>query len=338
MHIVFDLAYVGSKSDDHPAPAADQRGAARRHASSRENQDPTRAASSTPGAAALPNDFLRPYQGYGDIRMWDYSGYANYNALQTSVTRRFDKGYMFSVFYVWSKTLTIANDDFTAGVPNASEEETRRLDYSYANYDRPHNFVVNAIYQVPKFANGIAGHAGRTTGSSRASTAGRAAGPTPSPTPSLAGHRQCQPHRQRRQPAARIVVTCDPGQGLRAATRTSSSTRRASRRHSRAATARESARFFLHGPPPINNVDLSLSKRFSIVKGTKLELRLDAFNALNHTQFTGVNAPGELREPDRPRSPISRTSVPRTVNKNGFGTINGVANPRTLQLVARFTF
>ena len=27
---------------------------------------------------------------------------------------------MFSVFYVWSKTLTIANDDFTAGVPNAT--------------------------------------------------------------------------------------------------------------------------------------------------------------------------------------------------------------------------
>ncbi len=50
----------------------------------------------------------------------------------------------------------------------------------------------------------------------------------------------------------------------------------------------ESARYFLHGPP-VNNLDLSLSKSFAFGKGIRLEVRLDAFNALNHTQFTGVN-------------------------------------------------
>ena len=54
--------------------------------------------------------------------MWDYSGYANYNALQAGVTRRFDKGFMFSAFYVWSKALSINNDDFTAGVPNLDDD------------------------------------------------------------------------------------------------------------------------------------------------------------------------------------------------------------------------
>ena len=47
--------------------------------------------------------------------MWDYSGYSNYHALQTGVNRRFDDGFMFSVFYVWSKALGINNDDFAAG-------------------------------------------------------------------------------------------------------------------------------------------------------------------------------------------------------------------------------
>jgi hypothetical protein len=61
-----------------------------------QNQDPTRVPSSVPGATALPNDFLRPYRGYSNIRMWDYSGYADYKALQTSVTRRFDRGFMVS--------------------------------------------------------------------------------------------------------------------------------------------------------------------------------------------------------------------------------------------------
>ena len=70
-----------------------------------------------PGATALPNDLLRPYPGYGNIRMWGYDGYSNYHALQTGVNRRFDNGFMFSFFYVWSKALGINNDDFAAGVP-----------------------------------------------------------------------------------------------------------------------------------------------------------------------------------------------------------------------------
>ena len=35
---------------------------------------------------------------------------------------------------------------------------------------------------------------------------------------------------------------------------------------------------------------MSISKTFAMKKGIRLEVRLDAFNALNHTQFTGVNA------------------------------------------------
>ena len=62
--------------------------------------------------SALPNDFLRPYPGYGNIRMWDYSGYADYKALQTSVTRRFDRGFMLSGFWVWSKAQGINSTDF----------------------------------------------------------------------------------------------------------------------------------------------------------------------------------------------------------------------------------
>src|SRR4030095_959755 len=65
-----------------------------------QNQEPTRVPSATLGSSALPNDFLRPYRGYGGIRMWDYSGYGDYKALQTSVTRRFARGLMFSGFWV----------------------------------------------------------------------------------------------------------------------------------------------------------------------------------------------------------------------------------------------
>src|SRR4029453_13270799 len=92
-----DVAYVGSKSSDLLRQVqinAVPFGATLLP----QNQDPTRVPSATLGSSALPNDFLRPYRGYGGIRMWDYSGYSNYHGLQTSVTRKFDRGFAFNGF------------------------------------------------------------------------------------------------------------------------------------------------------------------------------------------------------------------------------------------------
>ncbi|HET9831612.1 MAG TPA: carboxypeptidase regulatory-like domain-containing protein, partial [Vicinamibacterales bacterium] len=83
--VILDVAYVGSRSTDLLRQV--QINAVPFGATFLpQNQDPTRVPSSVPGATALPNDFLRPYRGYGNIRMWDYTGYADYKALQTSVT------------------------------------------------------------------------------------------------------------------------------------------------------------------------------------------------------------------------------------------------------------
>jgi hypothetical protein len=74
-------------------------------------------------------------------------------------------------------------------------------------------------------------------------------------------------------------------------------------------------------------------------KGIKLEVRLDAFNALNHTQFTGVNSTVNFRSLTDPTitNPVYDASG-NFVRNNGFGSINGVAPPRQLQLVTRLTF
>jgi len=331
--MVFDIAYVGSKSDDQLRQQqinALPRGTTFQASA----QDPTRAPSATPGASALQTDLLRPYQGYGNIRMWDYSGYSNYNALQTSITRRYDKGYMFSAFYVWSKALTINNDDFTAGLPNVSKDEVRRVDYSYANFDRPHNFVMNGIYQVPKFGSGATGYLlsdWQVSGvyrwtSGRPYTADFSI-PGISST-NLTGTDN---------PNARIALTCDPGKGY------SSDPYRQFNTSCFAppqpgSDGAESARY-IFDLPPINNVDASLSKRFELPRRVKAEIRLDAFNLLNHTQFTDVNKKAEFKS----LSDSTITNLPydasgKLVNKSGFGTVSAVANPRILQLVLRMTF
>jgi hypothetical protein len=333
-NLTLDIAYVGSSSKDQFS--VEQINAVPYGAKFQpENQDPTRAPSSTPGASALTDDFLRPYQGYGDIRLRDYRGYSNYHSLQTSLQRRFDNGFMFSVLYVWSKALGVNDNDFTAIRPNASDEEVRRADYSYVNYDRPHNFVVNFVYQTPRVADGALGILANDW---QISGAYRWMSGTPYAinffipginAANLTGSDGGQ--------NARVVVTCDPGKG------SSSDPYRQLNAGCFAppqtpSDGTESARYFVHNPP-INNLGFSVSKAFPIGGRVRLEVRLDAFNALNHTQFSGVNNTVSFASQSNP----TITNLPydengNLVRENGFGTISGVRPPRTFQLVTRLTF
>ena len=63
------------------------------------------------------------------------------------------------------------------------------------------------------------------------------------------------------------------------------------------------------------------------------------FNFLNTVQYTTVNSTVNFRSLTDP----TITNLPydasgNLVQRNGFGTISGVAAPRTLQLMTRVTF
>jgi hypothetical protein len=138
-------------------------------------------------------------------------------------------------------------------------------------------------------------------------------------------------------PAARIVLRCDPGRGWSgdAYQQLDASCFAPPQPGSDGA---ESARFFVRNPP-INNLDFSVAKSFAGPRSLRFEVRLDAFNALNHTQFTGVNATANFASlTDRTITNLPYDATGSLVRPNGFGTINGVAAPRTLQLVTRVTF
>src|SRR5207249_9130498 len=114
-----------------------------------------------------------------------------------------------------------------------------------------------------------------------------------------------------------------------------------------------------------------IQKTFKIgERGTSLELRGDAFNVFNHTQFSNINssltfqvlnpvtnAYGNATTSQNGvfGSVINGTFIPVTpsnltvnangsTNINGFGTVSGTrsagagGSPRFLQLVARFRF
>ena len=87
--------------------------------------------------------------------------------------------------------------------------------------------------------------------------------------------------------------------------------------------------------PPLNNWDLSVSKRFVVAEHYRFEARLDAFNAFNHTQFNGINTTANFASPG---STVITNLANSTTNLNGFGSINSIRPPRNLQWMLRFEF
>ena len=230
--------------------------------------------------------------------MWEYSGYSNYHSLQTGINRRFDGGMMFSFFYVWSKALGINNDDFSAGLPNSTDEEIRRLDYSYMDTDRPHNFVANFIYQLPFLKDGDS-VVSRIAGDWQVSgiyrwTSGRPQGVgfnIPGiGAANLTGSADGNPN-------ARIVLTCDPGSGYSDDPYAQFNTGCFAPPQPGSDGA-ESARFFLR-QPPINNIDLSLSKAFARSEEPEVRVPHRRVQRAQPHAVHGLQRHRGLREPDR---------------------------------------
>ena len=161
--------------------------------------------------------------------------------------------------------------------------------------------MVNFIYQVPKVASGALGvlaNDWQVSGIYRW-TSGR---PYPV-TVSIPGIGAANLIGNDGNPAVRVALTCDPGKGWSGDPYRQIENPECFAPPQPGSDGAESARFFLRNAPT-NNLDLSIAKKFLVGKGEiGLEVRLDAFNALNHTQFiTRQQRPtwGQLREPDQP--------------------------------------
>jgi hypothetical protein len=301
------------------------------------NQDKTLAPSST-GSSALPLDFLRPFPGFGNISYIEPSASSNYHSLQTSIQRRYTKGLLLGVNYTWSKVLGTQTDDLPGingfGAPHIIDN--RRANYGVLNFDRPHNFNVNFVWDLPKGTSksglGYALNGWQLSGIYRYQT-----GQPFNVTANIAGLSGYGVTGTQQVEGARLALLNNPGSG---------SSGDPYRMFDTSAFAApnfgsqgfESGRNFLR-VGPINSWDLALSKEFRVKERVKFEIRLDAFNALNHTQFNGVNSQANFASPGS----TTITNLPfnasgALVNLNGFGTVNSVRPPRNMQLSARFQF
>lgn len=111
----------------------------------------------TPG----PGDITKrqPYP-YAIPMYWDRSaGFADYNALQVELNRRFRNGFSYQVSYTWSKTMS--EDDGWFGVEGTTVQDPYNPagSRSVSGFDLPHVLSVNSLYEIPvgpgkKFSTG----------------------------------------------------------------------------------------------------------------------------------------------------------------------------------------
>lgn len=84
---------------------------------------------------------------------------------------------------------------------------------------------------------------------------------------------------------------------------------------------------------PINDFDASLSKRFAIRERFQIEFRCDAFNILNHPQYT----PGELNNIGLPVATSLNYMIPGTAQFDNAAQAFA-SQARVLQLSAKVVF
>ncbi|SNT12207.1 hypothetical protein SAMN05421770_104264 [Granulicella rosea] len=72
--------------------------------------------------------------------------------------------------------------------------------------------------------------------------------------------------------------------------------------------------------PGIDNFDMTFKKTLRLTESKSIDLRVEAFNVFNHAQFYGpASVDGQIEDPE-------------------FGAIDHAADPRLIQLAAKFTF
>jgi hypothetical protein len=303
------------------------------------NQDPTLVATqptALAGSNALLPQFLRPYQGYSDITMAGYQTNANYNSLQVNLTRRLASGLFVGIAYTWSKCMDI--EDSQGSIRWDQYRHTAA--YGPCGYNPPQNFTVNYVYPFPKIPSGssfnspvsravlnnwqLSGLTSFVSGTPYGTSFSvpGVSGVNFTGTPSWGPQLLCvgnprsgtsgSPYNRINAAAFALPAIGSIGLGC--------------------------SRNNLWGPGA-NDWDISLQKNVPITERAQFQVRVEAFNTFNHTQFSGVNSGlslSSLTNPVPTNLPFNSSS--QLVNITGFGSVSGVRDPRVLQIVAKFVF
>jgi hypothetical protein len=267
---------------------------------------------STAVCGIAPGLVPRPAPALGAYQILENSASSNYHALQLEARNRFGRGYQFTASYTWSHAIDDVSDVFPiAGAPVVAQNSfDLRLERGDANYDLRHRFVASLIWESPFRPN--AGGVGRLLGGWQIASIFQAQTGQPF-TLNVAFDANLYGNLSDRPSTTNGLVFFD----------------RHGPRGIELAPGRKLTDFFnLAGNGLVRrntvrgdgfiNLDLALSRTFSVAEWQKLSFRAEFFNVLNRANF-GL--------------PI------RVIVAPGFGSAVDTANPaRMVQFALKYSF
>jgi hypothetical protein len=281
--------------------------------------DPANADPTNP-RIALPDNFFRPYPGYGNITYQENSGTSNYNGLHVALNRRFTSGVQLGLSYSWSKTMGLTNSD-QQGLP--TYRPYRIWSYGKLSFDQTHKMVVSYLWELPRLSritphplirhifdnwewNGITTFSSGTPAGIGFSTVDNA---------DITGGGD----------GARVVMVDNPVLPR--------SEQTFQRRFNTEAFARPPRGDFGNAPkdvfrrPGINNWDFTFLKKIPLGSGERryLQLRWEMYNAFNHAQFQNVDTGARFN------------AAGDQVNAR-FGQVTSTREPRIMQVALHLYF
>jgi hypothetical protein len=283
------------------------------------NADPTNP------SRPLPDGFLTPMTGFGSVRLIENTGFADYDSLQVTATRRFTRGLQYAAAYTLSRARNLTDGD---GGTLPSYHDPRAFLYDYAGYDRRHVLTFNYVWTVPngsRIWNNAATRAlldnWQISGVTLVAT-GSPAEVTFTTTDNAdvvgglcsAGAANCGD-------ANRVVMTADPTLANPSFERwfdTSAFARPA--RGDEGNAPRHPIRL-----PGRHNWDLSVSKMVAGRPGRGVQIAAEFYNVFNITQWTAVDTVARF---DRQGNQVNAR----------FGQVTAAADPRIVQLSLRAMF
>jgi hypothetical protein len=315
-----------------------------------QNQDPTLAASATPGASSIAPDLMRGYLGYGSITRRMSTLWRTFHGINLSFQRRFANGVAFG----FNDSITLYDhQNSNARLQHAADgsfsyrSDQEEADALFQTDPVVHVIKANFIWDLPDMTGG--GSATRVlaaivndwqlsgiwTASTSAPYQIGFAYQSGGSNVNLTGSPDY---------AARVRVVGDPGSGCSDDTYRQFNTA-AFQGPLVNSVGLESGNNYVKGCFQ-SILDLSIARNIRLTKDKLIQLRVEMFNMPNSSIITGRNTTMNL---SNPTDPVTITNLPFDASGNlipsrlrprdaGFGVANAFVNPRTVQAQIRFQF
>jgi hypothetical protein len=288
------------------------------------------------GTTNLPVDIYRPYAGYTSGTDYTFGASANYNALQVALNRR--KGpLLFGMAYTFSKALGVIQGHIT---------NARAANYGPLALDRTQSLTFNYIYDIPSLARkGFIPENGATkaifAGWQFSGLTSMSSGAPVNVTYSITGIGAAQLNRMitgSEDIAPRVVMTCNPNLSWGGRTIDAFINTSCFAPAPKGSTQMDSGLNRIVGPG-LQNWDMNLFKNVKITeRGPNIQLRLEAYNAFNHTEWASVNTLAQFNSAGKLVN--LPTQLGGTGGRFGFGALNAVRpnSQRILQMAVKLSF